>query len=234
MTTPSMNAGWYPAPDGSAQSWWWDGAQWMPPQLDVSPVPPIAPGTVRLATVTQVLLIISAVLTLATFGVEAFGIATVNDYLGGNVGAASAIDAYDALSVVVNLLSFVVLLGTGILWVIWQYRLAKQVLGRARRSPGWHAGSWFIPVVNWWFPYQNISDLWRAAGRTRPGWQVAWWALWIAASVTSGLSGQMSFRAQSLEEYLAAMTVSVLSSLLLIVAAFFAVRLVRELTRAYS
>ena len=88
-----MNAGWYPAPDGSAQSWWWDGAQWIPPQTAVSTVAPALPGTARLAVVVQALVISSAVVALATIGVEAFGIATVNDYLGGNIGAASMIDA---------------------------------------------------------------------------------------------------------------------------------------------
>lgn len=234
MTIPSMNAGWYPAPDGSGQSWWWDGAQWMPPQLEVSPIPPAGPATLRLAIVMQVLLFASAALALATVAVEAFGIASVDDYLGGNYGAAAMIETYDTFSVVVALLSLIVLVGTGILWLIWQYRLAKQVLGRTRRTPGWHTGSWFIPVVNWWFPYQNVSDLWRAAGRTRPGWQAAWWGLWIASSVTGGISGQMSFRAQSLEEYLGAMTASLVSSLLLVAAALFAVRLVRQLTRAYT
>ncbi|MFJ4254242.1 DUF4328 domain-containing protein [Microbacterium sp. NPDC090003] len=234
MTIPSMNAGWYPAPDGSGQSWWWDGAQWVPPQLEAPPVPPAGPGTLRLAVVVQVLLFTSAALALATVAVEAFGIASVDDYLGGNDGATSTIATYDTLSAVVALLSLVVLVGTGILWVIWQHRLATQALGRTRRSPGWHVGSWFIPVVAWWFPYQNVSDLWRAVGRTRPGWQVAWWGLWIASSVTGGISGQMSFRAQSLEEYLVAMIASLLSSLLLFVAAFFAARLVRQLTRAYA
>lgn len=234
MSNPSMNAGWYPAPDGSGHSWWWDGAQWMPPQVEASPIPPAGPGTLRLAIVVQALLFASAALALATVAVEAFGIASVNDYLGGSYGATSTITTYDTLSAVVALLSLIVLVGTGILWAIWQYRLATQVLGRARRSPGWHAGSWFIPVVNWWFPYQNVSDLWRAAGRARPGWQVAWWGLWIASSVTGSISAQMSFRAQSLEEYLVAMIVSLLSSLLMLVAAFFAVRLVRQLTRAYA
>lgn len=233
MTTPSMNAGWYPAPNGSSQPWWWDGSQWMPPQAEASPAP-AARGTARLAIVTQALLLMSAVFSVATIGVEVFGISSINAYLGGDYAAASSIEAYDTFSLVVTLLSLVVLVGTGILWVIWQHRLAKQVLGRTRRTPGWHAGSWFIPVVNWWFPYQNITDLWRAAGRTRPGWQVAWWAFWIASSVTSGISGQMSTRAQSLEEYLTGMVASLLSSLLLIVAAFFAVRLVRDLMRAYS
>ncbi|MHB8220241.1 MAG: DUF4328 domain-containing protein [Acidimicrobiales bacterium] len=54
-----------------------------------------------------------------------------------------------------------VLLGTDIVLLIWQFRAASaaRLLGLpARRSPGWGVGSWFIPVVNLWLPYQAICD----------------------------------------------------------------------------
>ena len=51
--------------------------------------------------------------------------------------------------------------GGEIVFLIWQYRAA--VVGRqlgypARRSPGWGVGSWFVPVVDLWMPYQAIRD----------------------------------------------------------------------------
>jgi hypothetical protein len=45
--------------------------------------------------------------------------------------------------------------------LIWQYRAAKtaQLLRLpASLSPGLGVGGWFIPVVNFWFPYQAIRD----------------------------------------------------------------------------
>ncbi len=45
--------------------------------------------------------------------------------------------------------------------LIWQYRAAKtaQLLRLpAALSPGLGVGGWFIPVVNFWFPYQAIRD----------------------------------------------------------------------------
>jgi len=44
---------------------------------------------------------------------------------------------------------------------VWQYRAAAtaRALGYpAKRSPGWGVGSWFVPVVNLWMPYQAIRD----------------------------------------------------------------------------
>jgi hypothetical protein len=44
---------------------------------------------------------------------------------------------------------------------IWQYRAAStaRALGYpAKHSPGWGVGSWFVPIVSLWMPYQAIRD----------------------------------------------------------------------------
>ena len=48
-----------------------------------------------------------------------------------------------------------------ILFLRWQFQAAKTARGLflpARRSAGLGVGSWFIPVVSLWFPYQSIRD----------------------------------------------------------------------------
>lgn len=48
-----------------------------------------------------------------------------------------------------------------IVFLIWQYRaasVARQLGYPARHSPGWGVAFWFIPVVNFWMPYQAIRD----------------------------------------------------------------------------
>jgi hypothetical protein len=53
------------------------------------------------------------------------------------------------------------ILAAEVLFLLWQYRAAKtaRALGYpARRSPGWGVGSYFVPVVNLWMPYQALRD----------------------------------------------------------------------------
>ncbi len=63
-----------------------------------------------------------------------------------------------------NLLGLVTLVLTApfyVLVLIWQYRAATTARLcnlPAARSPGLGVGSWFIPVVNFWFPYQALRD----------------------------------------------------------------------------
>ena len=60
-----------------------------------------------------------------------------------------------------SLLSLAVAAVYYVLLLIWQYRAAetaRMLSLPARRSPTLGVVSWFIPVVNFWFPYQSIRD----------------------------------------------------------------------------
>ncbi|MRG60116.1 DUF4328 domain-containing protein [Agromyces sp. CFH 90414] len=190
---------------------------------------PAAPA--KLAFATQLLLIVCGVMSILTIGIELFGVSAATSYLGGSESAIVMIDLYDQSGFLVAILSSAVLIATGVLWVIWQYRAAKQVDDRMRRAPGWHVGSWFVPVISFWFPYQNISDLWRAAGRARPSWQIAWWLLWLGGSVVIQLSTRTSLAAQDLEQFRTAMWLSILGEILVLAAAPLAWLTVRGITQ---
>ena len=224
-------AGWYPAPDGSSATWWWDGARWTQPHRQPGQQPATTNAIAKLATATQVLLIVCGVMSVATIGIETFGISAVTGYLNGDNSAIDMISMYDQSTVVVTILASVSLVATGVLWVIWQYRAAKQVTGRTRRSAGWHAGSWFVPIISLWFPYQNISDLWRAVGRTRPSWQIIWWLLWVVSNVFIQLSSRIYTTAEDLEQFRVAMWMSIAGEILLLAAAPLAWLIIRGITQ---
>lgn len=228
---PTPPAGWYPAPDGSTAPWWWDGAQWTSPAPHPVAQPMSTRRLAKLATATQVLLIVCAAASVLRIGIEVFGIGAVTNYLNGQFAAIDLLNTYDQLTFAFSIGTSVALLATGVLWVIWQYRAAKHVLGQTRRSPGWHAGSWFIPVVSLWFPFQNISDLWRAAGRARPGWQILWWLLWIFGSVFTQASARLYASADVLEEFRVAMWLSIVAEVMLLAAAPLAWLVVRGITQ---
>ncbi len=142
-------------------------------------------------------------LALGTFGV---GIAS--DFIDGGDTPFSLFDFYDQAGIALNVVSVLVTIATGVLWVVWQFHAAKHAIGQTRRSPGWHAGSWFIPVVGLWFPYQNISDLWRAFGRIRPSWLILWWLLWLASAFVMQISARVSLAAEDLETLRIAMALA--------------------------
>jgi hypothetical protein len=54
-----------------------------------------------------------------------------------------------------------------------------------RLSPGWAIGAWLVPVVNFWFPFRIMVDIWRAGLPEQPRTKIAilpgmWWASVLA------------------------------------------------------
>lgn len=201
------------------------------PGLLPSQQPVTTDAIAKLTMATQVLLIVCGVLSVATIGIESFGIIAVADFLNGYDTTIDRFEMYDQSTSAVSILSSLFLVATGVLWVIWQYRVAKQVTGRTRRSPGWHAGSWFVPIISLWFPYQNISDLWRAVGRTPPSWQIIWWLLWVVGNYVIQISTRVYVVAEDLETLRVAMWMSIAGEVLLLAAAPFAWLVIRRITQ---
>lgn len=83
--------------------------------------------------------------------------------------------------------------------VVWLRRARINAEGhdyRQRRARGWTFWGWIIPIVNLWFPFQIIGDIWRAGLPTQQRRKTAWLpALWWTCWLLSGLSfcaGEMS------------------------------------------
>jgi hypothetical protein len=55
---------------------------------------------------------------------------------------------------------------------VWQFRAATAARAMhlpAKRSPGWGVAFWFIPIVNFWMPYQAIRDCLAPTDPNRAG-----------------------------------------------------------------
>ncbi|MFC0545379.1 DUF4328 domain-containing protein [Kutzneria chonburiensis] len=75
-----------------------------------------------------------------------------------------------------------VLAGVAFIGWLWRARANAELLvgpHGQRLTREWVIGSWFCPVVNLWFPYQVVVDVWRASapdrGCLRDGLVVWWW-----------------------------------------------------------
>lgn len=79
----------------------------------------------------------------------------------GDLGRADEITGSIAIaSVALLVLTALVFL----IW-LWRARVNSELLCQARhaRSRGWVWGGWICPVVNLWFPFQVVRDVWKAS-----------------------------------------------------------------------
>ena len=106
---------------------------------------------------------------------------------------------FAGLVVLFALPAMVVGLGSIILVLQWIYRANynARALGAARMefTPGWAVGWYFIPIANFWKPYQAMKEICRASLRPSRWWEEKapallplWWGLWLLTSGAQGIS----------------------------------------------
>lgn len=88
----------------------------------------------------------------------------------------------------------ITIFGLSILFVVWfrRARINAELHGyRQRRARGWAFWGWIVPVVNIWFPFQIMGDIWRAGlpaeQRRKTAWLPAlWWTCWLLSGLSFG------------------------------------------------
>jgi hypothetical protein len=187
-----MDPGWYPDPFGNGLRWW-DGRTWT------AHTSPTVPGFYQLdprkdlgdeqtaARRASIAVIIAAVLGAVSELVAAFAF---GDYFRSLVDAARTVGgtvnqppmpAGVAVSELIATAAFV----AQVFLMIWLYRAARFARNAglpARRDPVWAALGFFIPIVNFWFPYQVAAD---SFPYTHPDRRLAgrWWTWYLISTL---------------------------------------------------
>ena len=146
-----------------------------------------------------------------------------------------------ALTGVLGLTAVAVYLATVVVFLMWLYRVSNNVAAfgaTTQHSSGWAVGSFFVPIMNLFVPYQAVRDIWGKSepnatdafsyGVSPPGFFPAWWGFWLASNFSSNIYFRMTMAEASAE---ALATIGILSEALSIVAAVFAIQVVKAIDR---
>lgn len=124
------------------------------------------------------------------------------------------LESNDARQLGLGIAHFVIFIVTAIVFVCWFYRVHAnlQPLGASglQYTPGWAAGSWFVPILNLFRPVQIAQEIWRNSdpdaidsGRVRlepsPSSTLIgfWWAAWLVCNVISNIAIRMPVNSPS-------------------------------------
>jgi hypothetical protein len=193
------------------------------------------------ARLVTVLLIVGAVISLLTIPSHVLDLYVQpfaeDQEISDNLGGFFAL----ALTGVLGLTAVAVYLATVVVFLMWLYRVSNNVAAfgkQTQNSSGWAVGSFFVPIINLFVPYVSVKDIWSKSEPTGadatvysyspPGFFPAWWGFWLASNITSNIYFRMTMAEASAE---ALATIGILSEVLSIAAAFFAIQVVREIER---
>ncbi|GAB3889043.1 DUF4328 domain-containing protein [Kibdelosporangium lantanae] len=174
-----------------------------------------------------------------------FAAARWNDYLVGDAiinhhtGGLTEAIAADNLVRTAAWTQIGALLVAAILYLTWQrraYNNATWFTGShtQRHTRGWATGAWFCPIVNLWFPYQVMTDIWRSSPPHRPAPTTAlvstWWGAWIATTAIN-LAEILVFRGRGLDGIHTRAILDTLSAATMLAAAILITLVIAQITR---
>ena len=99
-----------------------------------------------------------------------------------------------------------------ILWFRRAYYNLHQVVKHLEFTEGWAAGAWFVPIMNFFRPYQIMKELYVETEnylskvktdyvkRLNVTFVGIWWTLWIIASLLERIGMRLNLNAVTLEE----------------------------------
>ncbi|MBB5786064.1 DUF4328 domain-containing protein [Jiangella mangrovi] len=185
-----------------------------------------------LRTALTVLLGVSALISVVTIVALLLRIQVIDDYVGGTADA-ERLGAADDFAVTSNRVWLVMLVVNASVFIVWQYRHAKnaRILGSTSWGPGSAIAGWFIPIANVFLP---VRQLWVASKFSDPrqngaGIVIAWWLTVFIGGMVMRASG--SQESNTIEDFRSADTAAAVGEVLSIVSAGLAILMVRELTR---
>jgi hypothetical protein len=126
------------------------------------------------------------------------------------------------------------LLAAAVVFVVWLWQVRSNVelvAGAAsqRLGRGWAIGGWICPIVNLWFPFRYVVDVWRASAPDRvdngegddngEGLVLGWWLCFLAANIGARVA-----------TYNNGASVNLVAAGLLVVAGVLAVLVIRRIT----
>jgi hypothetical protein len=137
------------------------------------------------------------------------------------------INANDSREQVIAIGYLIIFIISSVTFILWFRRAYYNLNARIKcnQTEGWAAGSWFVPIISLYRPYQIMKEMWvestriintKSNSNTKSSTLIIgiWWTLWIVSNYIGSYILKTTFKAETIEDYinstLADMTLSTL------------------------
>ena len=139
----------------------------------------------------------------------------------------SLIETSDMLRSTITVANLLLVILSIVFFIMWfrraYYNLHLLPWNNARHTEGWAAGSWFVPIINLWWPYQIMMDIWNGTQNTlrerlgdpRPaaivGW---WWALHLITSFYDNIAARIGWNSDDVDSLITSTKMDIIGEVL--------------------
>ncbi len=164
---------------------------------------------------------------------------------GGDISmeAADSNDTREQIIGIIYMIAYVISAVTFIQWFRRAYFNLHMKVNHLSQTEGWAAGSWFVPIISLYRPYQIMKELYRETKEllTKKGLTISenfstnflglWWTLWIISNIIGQFVFRYSMRAETIDELTTMTIASMVLNIIGIPLAFVTIRVIREYSK---
>lgn len=165
--------------------------------------------------------------------------------IGGEISyeAATANDTREQIVGIVYILAFFASGVTFIMWFRRAYFNLHQLVPHLSYSEGWAAGSWFIPILNLFRPYQIMKELFEETkallkirnldyGESPSSSKLGiWWTLWVVSNLIGQFILRASRKAETIDQLNTLTMVEIVGNIIGIPLALVTVNFIKEYSK---
>jgi hypothetical protein len=160
-----------------------------------------------------------------------------------SIEEANSNDTREQIVAIIYMIAFVISAVTFILWFRRAYSNLHLKVNHLSQTEGWAAGSWFVPIINLYRPYQIMKELYEETKIliTKEGLTVSenfstnslgfWWALWIASNIIGQFVFRYSMNAETIDELTTSTIASMVSNIVGIPLALITVKVIKDYSK---
>ena len=153
---------------------------------------------------------------------------------------ATANDTREQIIGIIYLIAYIISAVTFIQWFRRAYYNLHLRVNHLSQTEGWAAGSWFVPIVSLYRPYQIMKELYQETRELlvkkglsinenfSTGFLGWWWTLWIINNAIGQFIFRYSMKAESIDELTISTVASMIGNVVGIPLALITVKVIKD------
>jgi hypothetical protein len=219
---------------------------------DIKVTPTFSSGHLA-TTLLTLLLVICVLIDLITIAFGYSRVVFLSRMLTGEMVSHTALTADDAGQQLVRTTLIAAYFISGVIFLVWLYRARRNLLAVGSRgqrySSPWAIGLFFVPLLNLYYPYDIVTELWKQSNpdvglsdaflkqhastlqqySSKTALIGLWWGLVIASVVVARISGTIASHATDIPDLISESWTGMISDALRIVGTIILIVLVNRI-----